>query len=454
MSKTNVTTITPATSFVDSDSFLGIVGGKLVPISAENLKKGLIQNNDLYLNQIAFYIEPNVAQGTDTKINKGGSSYMFSTWEAQWKPCLMDKDGNYTQLSESDFHYTEDGVQCADLSTGEVMSDFAKCNFMILPPKTYGYLQTVSVSGASKVRFWLSLVPLPGGSEMEQATPDGLFKGSIDANGALRSLPNKVTADSKTIMQFFSAAQLFGKDFGLAGGLFRDIMYYRMNYKYGTRDSQNATASDGTAVWGVGLDGTESTSSTDKFAAQKDITTGKTMTLGKSDGKVAVTDAKGDTVHCVSCLGVENPWGQKWEMDGHRGCVGSVLYHWASNFMPQTTLSASTFTNVNHRELARATSNGQPGLQNIVTTEGNQFADIIPTNIGTTGISSGDYFYCDPNGQLVLWGGSSAVASYCGLRCAASDGAWSDSYSSLSARLDYHGVAKKVTTAQLKALSA
>ena len=41
MSKTNVTTITPATSFVDSDSFLGIVGGKLVPISAENLKKGV-----------------------------------------------------------------------------------------------------------------------------------------------------------------------------------------------------------------------------------------------------------------------------------------------------------------------------------------------------------------------------------------------------------------------------
>ena len=79
-----------------------------------------------------------------------------------------------------------------------------------------------------------------------------------------------------------------------------------MMSKYAYRDSQNCKSSDGTLVWGVGLDGTESTG-TDKFAVQKGILTGHTLSLGDYDGNVAVTDANGDTVHGVNVCGFENP---------------------------------------------------------------------------------------------------------------------------------------------------
>ena len=60
----------------------------------------------------------------------------------------------------------------------------------------------------------------------------------------------------------------------------------------------------------------------------------------------------------------------------------------------------------------------------------------------------------DHNLQLCICVGSSSHGANCGLAFAASDAAWSIAAAGLSARLDYHGDLKEVTSAELKRLLA
>ena len=60
----------------------------------------------------------------------------------------------------------------------------------------------------------------------------------------------------------------------------------------------------------------------------------------------------------------------------------------------------------------------------------------------------------DHNLQLWLGGGYSYSGAYCGLASAYSNCAWSLAVASISARLDYHGDLKEVTSAELKRLLA
>ena len=60
----------------------------------------------------------------------------------------------------------------------------------------------------------------------------------------------------------------------------------------------------------------------------------------------------------------------------------------------------------------------------------------------------------DHNLQLWIGGGASSNGAICGLACAGSDNAWSDASANGSARLDYHGDLKEVTSAELKRLLA
>lgn len=429
--------------FTDEDFVLGVFGNTSGRTTISNLKNGLLKNFDLYLNQVAFYIDVNEPAATPLKVNVGGNMDMFRRWVNEWKAGVMDQSGNFAELSRVDNRYFADGSLAVDLVTGDPVAALANANFMGKIPKTWCYIQTVEVGSTPILRLWLSLSELPGWVEPEQYV--GMFKAWVDGSGRLRSIPNQEPTRTNTNKQFWDKAQLYGKSYGLAGIHFRNMLLWYMMAAYGQRGSQECTLIDGTIVWGKGLDGTESATYTDQYP----IKTGATLPLGTADGNVAVLDALGATCHSVKVLAFENPWGQFWEMDGHMCSIGNDVVIWRENFMPASTSPIlSDFENIKTIIAPRHNAN----ISNTSTTAhkmnllalGEQAAFMFPYAT-QPGVSYNDYFYYAETGQLWLWGGSSYSGAICGLADSHSASAWSTSYSSLGARLAYFGDVNEVS---------
>lgn len=433
----------------DSNSIIGNFGGAIGQVSIKVLREGLNQDDEQVLNSLAFYIDVNKASSLgSTRVDVGGNMGMRQMWEDAAVSVLMDANGNYCRLNRDDSRYTAEGAYLLN-ADGTIVSAYANCDFMKIIPQTYGRVQTVTVGIATIQRLWLSLVPLPGGYIIPEQVV-GKFKAS-SVGGKMRSLPGYVPDNNKTIYAFFNLAQARSKNHGLANLDFRNYMLWHMMSKYAYRDSQNCKGSDGTLVWGVGLDGTESTSTSDKFNAQKGIKTGSTLSLGDYDGKVANTDANSQTVHSINVAGFENPWGQYWETVHGLCSVGTDVYCWRSNFIPTGTPTAETFANVEKVVLTRPET-AQWGM-NIITSEKGQGVYMIPKQT-VSGISYGDYYSYDADGQLWFVGGSSVSGASCGLAAASSNSVWSYSSANLSARLAYYGYTTEVSAKKLAELNA
>ena len=436
------------TSMSDSNSLFGNFGGAVGQITLANLRHALNKDDEEVLESLAFYIDVNKpsSQG-DTRVDVGGNMGMRQLWEDAAVSVLMDASGNYCPLNRDDNRFTADGEAVLN-EDGTVRAEFAHADFMKIIPPTYGRVQTVTVGATTIHRLWLSLVPLPGGYIIPQQVV-GKFK-CAEVGSALRSLPGKVPTDNKGITAFSDLAQARSKNHGLANLDFRNHLLFHMMSKYGWRDSQNCKTADGTLVWGVGLDGTESTGS-NKFNCQRNIKTGHTLSLGDNDGKMAVTDADGTTVHGVSVAGFENPWGQYWEMVGGLCSVGTDVYCWRGNVVPASAPTAETFNSIEHVLLTRPTS-AVWGM-NIIASENGQGVYMIPKQ-SLYGVSYGDYSYYSKSGQLWLFGDYSYNASACGLASAYSNSAWADAIASYSARLAYYGPLNRVTTSRFKQLAS
>lgn len=456
MSK-KITDAKVVTQMSGSNTLFGNFGGELGQISIEAFRQHLNDNDEEVLNNLAFYMDINKASSKgSTYVDTGGNMNMQALWAASWLSILMDADGNYCELNQSDCRYTKEGDYLLN-DDGTIVDAYAHCDLMEIVPLTYGRVQTVTVGDTSIQRLWLSLVPLPGGFVIPQLVV-AKFKAGFVGSGdtaVMRSLPGVVPAASRTVYGFWDNAQLRSKNHGLAGLDFRNQLLFYMMSTYGRRDSQNTTGSDGTKVWGVGLDGTESTdtsTTTDKFALQKGIKTGHTLSLGTHDGNTAVTDSASVTCHGVCVNGFENPWGQYWEMLQGLCSVGSDVYFWRGNVMPTGTPTADTFTNIEHVLLTRSTTVGVYGM-NIIASEDGQGVYMIPKT-SLSGVSYGDYYWYGDTGQLWRFGGSSGNGSGCGLATSHSYDAWSLSASNFSARLAYYGQLTKVTAKRLAQLAA
>lgn len=436
------------TQMAGSNSIFGNFGGKVGQITLDNFRKAINENDEEVLNNLAFFIDVNKASSLgSTRVDVGGNMHMRSLWENSAISILMDENGNYCELNHNDCRYTAEGDYLLN-NDGTVVSEFAHGDFMKIIPVTYGRVQQVTVGSTTVLRLWLSLVPLPGGYTIPQQVV-AKFKASI-VSDKMRSLPGKVPANTQTLRRFWEEAQLRSKNHGLANLDFRNHLLFHMMSKYAYRDCQNCKGTDGTLIWGVGLDGTESAGS-DKFSCQRYIKTGHTLSLGDNDGKMAVTDADGTTVHGVSVAGFENPWGQYWEMIGGLCSVGTDVYCWKSNIVPASAPTSETFDGIDHVLLTRPTT-AVCGM-NIITSEEGQGVYMIPKQ-SLSGVSYGDYFYYSESGQLWLFGGASNYASNCGLAYAHSHPAWATSAAYYSARLAYYGSLNKVSATQFKALAA
>lgn len=438
-------------SVADDNSIFGNFGNSFGQIKVGDLVKSLNVNDDLVLNQFAFYIDVNKASSKgSTRVDTGGNMNMRQLWEDAAYSVIMDANGNYCKLNRNDNRYTEDGQYILDES-GNLKSDFAHGDLMKIIPKTYGRVQVVDLGGTTVERLWLSLVPLPGGYEIPQLVV-GKFKCSV-VDGKMRSLPNKVPTVMKTIYQFWQTAQVRSKNHGLANLDFRNYLLFYMMSKYGWRDSQNCKTSDGSLVWGVGLDGTENTtgSSLGGLNRQKDVATGATLILGENDGNSVVTDAASGTCHSVNVGGFENPWGQYWEMVGGLAPIGTDVYCWRSNFMPSTAPTAATFDGVDYVLLTRPTT-ALWGM-NIVSSNKWQGVYMIPKH-SIYGIVYGDGYTYAIESQLCLFGGSADTGESAGLLQFHSKYAYNFYAGAIASRLAYYGETTQVSTSRFIELGA
>ena len=431
-------------AFTDEDYVLVVFGNEIARISMADLKKGLIKNNDLYLNQVAFFIDVNEPAETPLNVNTGGNKQMFKMWKDQWKSGVMNADGDWAELSKVDNRYFADGTLAVDLATGNAVTGLANCNFIGKIPETWCYIQTVEIADKTIQRLWLSLLPLPGWKEDAQFT--GMFKGSVDSSGRLRSLPNTVPSASKTVKAFFESAQSYGNNYGLAGVHFRNMLLWYMMGAYGQRSSQECKIADGTPVWGVGLDGTESSSG---FSSQSGIKTGATLNLGTKDGKSEVLDNESAVCHSVKVLSYENPWGQYFEMDGHMCSIGNDVVVWRENFMPTAVNpTINDFNNIKTALITRhsvaISSTSSTGAKMNLLALADQGAFMIPYAT-QAGITYGDSFSYASEGQLWLWGGNASNGATCGLAYVISSYVFWYSYSAFGSRLAFFGIPLEVT---------
>ena len=450
-----VTEFGTTTALNGSDYVFVIAGGTPKRITLDNLRAMMEENQQQFLDENAFWIEENTASSRGSAYcETGGNSLMRQIWLSKITAILMTPDGHFTRLNPNDHRYTADGDQV--VKDGAVVAAYKNADwFGMLDGGYWNYLQEVTIGGVKHIRHHISLTPLPGGW-FTKNVPVGMFKCTIQS-GQMRSIPFVVPSGSNNINQFFNYAQARSKNHGLAGEPFRNLLLQYIMAKYGYRDIQNLTSSDGTKIFGCGLDGTEKSATStlaDGFARQKDIKTGACLALGYSDGKVAVKDADNFTCHSVNVGVWGDPYGQYWEMDGHLCSVGSDVYQWDDNFMPTGKPTTDTFKAIKYNKLTRATTDGLQNVDiNLITTKGAQHMSYVPLK-AHTGVSYGDSYWYNAEGQLWFGGGSSYHGAACGLASARSSNAWSFAVASISARLDYHGDLKEVTSAELKRLLA
>lgn len=443
------------TSLNGTDTIMVVAGGTPKRITLDNLRAMMEENQQQFLDENAFYIEENTASSKGAAYCvTGGSSLMRQIWLSKICGILMTTDGHFTKLNPNDHRYTADGDQV--VKDGAVVDAYKNADwFGMIEGGYWNYLQEVTISGVKHIRHHMSLTPLPGGW-FSKNIPVGMFKCAIQS-GQMRSIPFVIPSGGSNINQFFNYAQARSKNHGLAGEPFRNFLLQYMMAKYGYRDIQNLTASDGTKIFGPGLDGTEKSASstlTDGFARQKSIKTGACLALGYNDGKAEVKDADNYTCHSVNVGVWENPYGQYWEMDGHLCSVGTDVYQWDENFLPTGTPTTDSFAAVKHNKLTRLTAEGNSDADiTLITTQGAQHMSYVPT-AKHTGIAYGDHYWYNASGQLWLGGGTSVNGANCGLASANSHYAWSFAVASVSARLDFHGDIKEVTSAELKRLLA
>ena len=120
----------------DTDSVLGVFGGKMSRMSIPDFRSHLNDNDNQVLNDLAFYIDVNSASASgSTRVDVGGNMHMRAMWEASAVSAIMDANGNACKLKRNDNRFTEDGVSLLN-NDGTVISTYANCDFVKIVPIT------------------------------------------------------------------------------------------------------------------------------------------------------------------------------------------------------------------------------------------------------------------------------------------------------------------------------
>lgn len=333
-----------------------------------------------------------------------GSATAWNDYKAKIGRYLVKYNGDAYKLSASDSTKLANGTTFA-VDDGNVMVRLPRLSYMVVR------------DSAGRDTVWMSEEPVMRNVIEEQWV--GAYLASHDGT-RLRSKKGQTVAASRTINTFWTQAQANGSAWGLANYQQRILMIliYLSNYK--SLDSQTAL--------GAGMNGL-----TNNWSEAQGKPTGVTSSLGDGcgsvDGGTSISAAK----H-ISLFGLEDIYGWYWEMIQGMFLINNTCYVYEGNRMPDSE-ELAIHPKGNYRSFARVAADGY-----IKTLVGGEYFDVMPASVGGGSASYWcDYTYQASSGQLLLWGGSADYGSVCGVASSYSDYAWSNSSSSISARLAYYG---------------
>lgn len=433
MALKNIATAAQVSSIIKTNSIMVEVDGSLRRITLDKLIDSINAGSEELLRSVAWGVPIKQESQSSPEWGRVGNLDMWALFKQQSGRYLVKNNGHAAKLAVGNSGVYADGTTL-DETIGHVMVHF---------PKLYFRVQTDSVSGVPYL--WMSLIPI--GGDFIPESNIGAYKGSMSGT-ALTSRSGATIAGSKTINQFFEAAQINGADWGLINYDHKKLMIMLLLSEYGNPNAQ--------AKVGNGLTGTNNSSD---YLTPLSFPTGATKSLGDVFGAVAHawTTSGGVAVENatdVSILGIENPYAQQWEFtqgiycgnSDNSGQDGTEVFLYTGNRLPSGS-ELETHPNGDYRQLTRLTTGGY--VQKM--TLGAHF-DIVPSAHGGGGTSYWcDYHYANATGQVVYWGGNASYGAGAGLGSAASDRGWSDSTSTVGSRLAYYGELTVMSGAQLVA---
>lgn len=409
------------------DNFMIEVGGSIRRIAIEKMKEVMTTDDTMNLRQNAWGIKctQNLSSQNWEVV---GNQALLNEYISRIGRYLVTNDGKAVKLSATDSSKYADGTAV----------DETKGHIMVIAPKLYYVGKKDSTTGVTTA--WFSMEPIGGdcfgNCNNGEHICIGAYEGAIDGT-AYVSKSGKVSTRSKNINQFWTAAQVNGKSWGIVDYNHAQWLLWMGVCKYGSPNIQ--------AKLGYGLCGESGNSDWAKFA---DLPTGATKGYGDACCSIPVASAGGvtavaNTCH-VSLFGVENWWGKIWQFiqgiycgsSANASQNGSEVYLYAGNRMPTST-ELTTHPAGTYRQLQRLTSPTEGYIKELILGEK---LDILAKALGGGSTSYwGDYSWQNTTGQVLLWGGPATNGSRCGLAYAGSNYAWSISISYIGSRLAYFG---------------
>ena len=393
-------------------------------------------NNNLE-DVLAYWYENNET-APSTTCATGGNRNVIESLRSKFKRCIAkpyeDDAALISYLNETDSNKWPDG-------TGATYETVRKESLMVHFPKYYH--KTIERSPGIW-RTYISDQQIDGDYIEEPELLLGTFEGIIsDENGgALTSTGSSISTASKTMAQFVAAAKVNGSMYGI-GDYRSHATIARMfcaYYKTTNISTSNSAipCSGGTKRYNYGW-------------------TGGTKALGNRDGKAAVNNNAG--YYSTNFLGLEDCYCSKWEfVQGINILKGKYVVYDGGSFPDKDVaeLEAAGATNIRvvgyePNPAATAAYNGWTKA----VAQG-KYGDVVPTAHGgseTTYYSDSSWF--NPTGnKIFLRSGGSGDGSRCGVFVASADGASSDSWAAVGARLAFYGKIVVVDSDTFKKMQA
>ena len=434
MALKNLATAAQVQSILKTNSIMVEVDGSIRRITLDKLIDSINAGDEQLLRSVAWGVPIKQATQTSPDWGRVGNLDMWALFKSQCGRYLVKNNGHAAKLGVSNSGVYADGT-ALDESIGHVLFHAPKLYFRVLEDATTGipYL-------------WMSLIPI--GGHFIPETNIGAYKASM-AGTALTSRSGVAPTGSKTITEFWNAAQVNGAQWGLINYEHKKLMIMLLLSEYGNPNDQ--------AVLGAGLCGTNN--QWVDWTTPLSFATGQTKSLGDAFGAVSHpwTNNAGTAVQdaCdVSVMGIENPYAQMWEFTQGIYCGstnnsdqdGTEVYLYEGNRLPSAA-ELATHPTGDYRQLTRLTAEGY--VMKMIL--GEHF-DIITSEHGGGGSDYWTYYHYSNNiGQVVFWGGSAGDGPLCGLGYAYSAYAWSFSYADIGSRLAYYGKLTIMSGAQLVA---
>lgn len=429
----NLAEANKVSNILHTDSVIVEVGGSIRRITLDKLIDTINYGDTELLRSVAWGVPIKQSVQSSSDWGRVGNLGLWEEYKSLSGRYLVKNNGHAAKLSRIDSGIYADGTTL-DESIGHVMAHY---------PRLYYRVAEDPITQIPTL--WMSMIPI-GGHYIE-APCIGAYKGSMSGS-ALVSRSGVALASSKTIIEFWNAAQVNGKDWGLQSYDHRKFMMMLLLSEFGNPNSQ--------MMVGNGVTGSNDNSD---LITPLSWDLGATKFLGDAVGKVDVswTNSAGTEVpnsNHVSLFGIEDPWALQWEfLQGiycgstyNDGQDGSEVFIYEGNRLPSASELAS-HPEGDYRQLTRLTSNGY--IQKMTLGE---YFDLVPSQHGGGGTSYwGDYHYANTIGQVVLCGGDASRGANVGLVSSSSDPGWFASASHIGSRLAYYGDLVIMSGAQLVA---